>query len=247
MKNEHKIILVKSIIALSGILLVLTLVIGITSEIQVVGTKSYYFYKNLSLIILLSFFLSGTIMMILMWKIDIRPQKTKSEKYKIKTTNYNDLKKYLFEAALDDGYESRGTFKTDKYSIDYVLKNKLGESYIIVLLNLDELTEDIYKEYKDNYFEKFGSNLLNTNQVKVTNNIHVTYIICVDRVTKTFSQYTESNVKQYWGRFNLPVGVSFASGTLYISTQQDGLFKGRYKKLVKNFKGYIKNQLFIEK
>jgi hypothetical protein len=211
--------------------------------LQVEGTSKFNFYEKISIITFSTCALSVIVMVVLMMKIDIRPQKTKSEKLRIKTTNYDDFKDTLFKEMINDGYERKEIFKTNKYSIEYAIKNTFGESFIIAILKLGELTEDIYQDYKKNYFEEFGYYLLNTNQIKVTNNFYITYIICVDRVTKIFSEYTESNVKQYWGRFNLPVGVSFGSRTLYIATQKDGLHIGRYKKLAKKFKQYVSNQI----
>lgn len=47
MKNKYKVILVKSIIVLSGILLILTMIFGFLLEIQVEGTTNYYLYEKI--------------------------------------------------------------------------------------------------------------------------------------------------------------------------------------------------------
>ena len=170
-----------------------------------------------------------------MTKIDIRPQRTKSKKYKLKINNYEQLKKYLFDKLINEGYDSVKTFEGELYNIDYTIKSNYHKTYIVASMKIEELTEEIYDKYQQNYFEDFGNCLIDNNEVNVIDDIHVIYIICVDKVTPIFSKYTESNVRQYFGRYNLPVGLSFGSDTLYVSTQKEGYAKNKWKKLSKDF------------
>lgn len=81
----------------------------------------------------------------------------------------------------------------------YSIKKTFEKSYIIAILKVNELIEEIYNKYKENYF----------------------------------------------GRFQLPVGVSFGSKTLYIATQKDGYAKSKHKYLFKKFTNYV-SELIIE-
>lgn len=164
-------------------------------------------------------------------KIDIRPEKVKSTKYKLNPSNYENLKNDLFVKLESDGYGNFSVYEGAFYNIDYAIKSKYTKSYIVAMMELPELTEEIYVKYKDNYFEDFGNYLLESNQVKKQGDINLICIICVEKGNSIFTKYTEGNVKQYFGRYVLPVGVSFASKTLYIATQKEGIAITKYKSL----------------
>lgn len=245
MKNKHKIILVKFVISLSGLLMIFSLFLGITSEMKLYGDRSEY-YNNIAYVLMLLFSISTIIMIILMMKIDIRPEKTKSKKHKIKIEDYKGFKDYLENKLMNNGYNEEKKYDNNLFEINYFIKYQFKCSTIIALIKLEELTEEIFDKYKENYFEDFGDYLLQNSELNAADNFNLIYIICVDRVNQVFSKYTEGNVKQYFKRYILPVGVSFGSKTLYIATQKDGYAISKCKSLTKLFKSYIEDIIETE-
>lgn len=247
MNNKQKILLVKGVISLSAILGIVMCIMIYILEQQIEGTKAYHFYNTLSIISVIALVISVTVMQILMIKIDIRPERTKSKKLKIKCENEQQVKELLEQKLLNDGYKKWSIFKNYPYDISYTYKKKGNIAYVVMFMKLDEMSEEIYQEYQERRFEQLGNYLLKNGIVQEKNHICVTYIICVNKVTKYFSKYTESNVKQELGRYTLPVGISFGSNTLYIGTQEEGFFKGTYKKMKKQFMKYIDDILELQK
>lgn len=244
MKDKYKILLVKFSILLSAILGIMLLVSAFKLEVIDESNLLYKYYERQTILFFALTLLSTIIMIILMLKIDIQPIRTKSKKFKLKISNYNELKDKLFTKLIDDGYDNNQSYKDELYEIDYVIKEKYNNTYIFAIMKLEEMTNEIYELYKENYFEDFGIYLIENNQINPKYDINLTYIICVDKVTPIFSKYTEGNVKQYFGRYILPVGVSFSSNTLYIATQKEGYAKTKYNSLFRKFKLYMNE--FIE-
>ena len=150
-----------------------------------------------------------------MCKIDIKQVKTKSKKYKIKYESYKEFQCKLYDKLYNEGYNSFEEFKTSNYSINCAVKETIFNDYVIAILKQEELKEEIYQEFKENYFEEFGNYLIESRKVNPNKNINVFYIICVDKSSKYFTSYTERNVYQYYKRYNLPVGVSFKTNKIY--------------------------------
>ena len=147
-----------------------------------------------------------------------------------------------FDVLLDnEGYSSLEEFKTNNYSINYAVKETIFNDYVIAILKQEELKEEIYQEFKENYFEEFGNYLIESRKVNPNKNINVFYVICVDKSSKYFTSYTERNVYQYYKRYNLPVGVSFKTNKIYIASQIEGFAPLKYRKLRKMFMKYIKD------
>ncbi len=247
MKNEHKIILVKVALSISLIFMILFFVFSIGSGVEIFGENNE-FYKNLTYLFLApAFFFIGTVTIVLMCKIDIKPIKAKSKKYQIKYESYKEFKCKLYERLYNEGYSNFEEFKTNNYSINYALKKTIFNDYVIAILKQEELAEEIYQEFKENYFEKFGNYLIESKRVNPNKNINVIYIICVDKSNKYFTNYTERNVYQYYKRYNLPVGVSFKTNKIYIASQIEGFAPLRYKRLKNMFKRYVKDLVVNDK
>lgn len=245
MSDKYKIIVIKTLLLLSIPLFIIFLYFDFNLERQIEYTNEYYFYEKATLISFAIYVFLGIITFILMIKIDIRKTKSKSAKYKIKCNNYSDFEKIIFDEATKNNYDNRGSYKNNLYQINYVIKEIRKELHIIAMISLDEMSEEIYEDYNYNYFEDFGNTLIDNGVVDPRKNIYVIYIICVNKVNKYFSKYTEANVKQYYARYNLSIGVSFGSNTLYIATQEDGFAKGVYKKIKKEFMQYA-DELIVE-
>lgn len=237
--NKNKIILVKSVIALSFILLMLTMVAGFIFELDLFKSVSNELVGKIYLFMFILFFISATFMLYLMFKIDIRNEKVKPLKFRIDFNNYNSFKIHLYDSIRKSGYSDFEIFENNRFLIEYSIKKNLTAKKVICLLKCEEMTDEIYSDFKNNYFEDFGHYLLKQNKVNATDDISIIFVICVDRVNNKFNNYITDNVKQYFGRFNLPLGISFGSKTLYSPIQKGGLYKNKYSSLLKEFKTYV--------
>lgn len=239
MKNKHKIILVKVVISLTAIFMTLGIIFWATSEI---------IYNDFNELILnIAYILTGIgcffgfIMIGLMFKIDIRPEKTKPKKYTILINDFNELKQVISKKIEEENYNNFKVYENNRYRIEFGIKNKFREQYIVALLNLEELTEEIYQEFKDNYFEDFGNYLIQNNEINPSKTINLICIICINKKNKVFNKYVERNVYQDYQRYNLPVGIDMENKELYIATQNEGMAPNKYRKLKRMFEKYIED------
>ncbi len=231
MKNRHKIILVKSIIASAGILMIVSLFLGITSGMELYG-DSNEFFVNLSYISLLIFTINAIIMLILMCKIDIRPEKTKPMRLKLKDNDYEMIKENLCQKYEHNGYQKLTKYEYNNAKIDYMIKQNHSVISLVIYIRIEEMTEELMYGFEEHVF---AEQILNLEDIELKDKLDTTYVITVDKVTPAFSKYTERNIKQTFWITVLPVGISLASKTLYISTQEEGFSIFRYKKMKKQF------------
>lgn len=245
MKENHKIILVKVLLTICGILSVFYLFLGITAGMELYGVYSERIVEISNIILVIDMFL-GACLMFLMWKVDIRPKKTMPQKYKLLINNFDDFKEKLSISLMKDGYSDFETYKGDLCEIEYSIKNRYCNQYIIALVKLEKLTETIYKEFKNNYFSDFGNYLIRDGQINPRIAINVIYIICVNTKNDLFMRYTGRNVYQHYQRYKLPIGVDFESETMYVATQSDGIAKNKYNKLKRMFQKYISDIIQVK-
>ena len=244
MSDETKVILIKTSIAISAVLELVFVVLLVTAERGMYGDKSQE-VLDFCLPLFCVGGLSCLVMYLLMTRLKFDSYRTKSSKYKIKTNDYSKITKYFCDKFKENGYEEFKKYSCDSYEVNYSLKREKNCTHVVGILKFDELDEKIYLDYDEARFESFGNYLIEKEKINVRKDINVIYIICVNKVTKYFSKYTESNVEQELRRYHLPVGISFASKTLYVATQEDGFAKGKYKKIKKEFMSYVED-LIVE-
>ena len=244
MSDETKVILIKTSIAISAVLELVFVVLLVTAERGMYGDKSQE-VLDFCLPLFGVLCLSTLIMYLLMTRLKFDSYRTKSSKYKIKTNDYSKITKYFCDKFKENGYEEFKKYSCDLYEVNYSLKREKNCTHVVGILKFDELDEKIYLDYDEARFESFGNYLIEKEKINVRKDINVIYIICVNKVTKYFSKYTESNVEQELRRYHLPIGISFASKTLYVATQEDGFAKGKYKKIKKEFMSYVED-LIVE-
>lgn len=242
MKNKYKIILFKIVIVLVGVFL-FAFAISYTASKKNLDIKLDDFYEKLNYITGIPCGFFGALMFIFIFCVDIRPEKTKPEKYKLISNDYKEIKKIIGNNIFAEGYSEFKTYKNDLFQIDYAIKKRWGCQYILAMLNLEELTEEIYAEYKKSYFEDFGNHLMQCGYIVPEKDISITYVICVKRKNNTFINYTQKNVYQMYMRYNLPVGIDCQNKMMYIATQNEGIAPNRYNKLKRMFKKYVENIL----
>ena len=175
-----------------------------------------------------------------MGKVDLTPKNLKSKRLVLNTTKYEEFEGKFLKTLKGEKYTNEQEIANNLgCKIKYLVRRRLEINDIVLIVRTEELTEQI----SNNYIELSLTCIAkkeNFNGLKNTNLIH---IICVDRVNDKLREITEKQVEQGYGGFNLPVGISFGSSTVYIAPQKGGFFIARYKTLVKMFKGYIKNQI----
>ena len=240
MSDETKVILIKASIAISAVLELVFVVLLVTAERGMYGDRSQK-VLDFCLPLFGVVVLSGIITHLLMTRLKFDSYRTKSSKYKIKTNDYTKITKYFCDKFKENGYEEFKKYSCDSYEVNYSLKREKNCTHVVGILKFDELDEQIYLDYDEARFGDFGNYLIEKEKINVRKDINVIYIICVNKVTKYFSKYTESNVEQELRRYHLPIGISFASKTLYVATQEDGFAKGKYKKIKKEFMSYVED------
>lgn len=238
MKNKHKIVLVKTIIALSGFFVILASILGVTSELKLYGNLNEK-VNDIALILIAIGFVFTSIMIVLIFKIDIRPEKTKPRRYRISIDNFSGLRDIIRNELLKDNYEEFKLYKTEHYKIEFAIKNSFKNQYVVAMLKMDELSEKVYNDFKKNYFDDFDKHLIDNGYVYSKNAISIFYVICVTKKNKFFTKYINQNVYQFHKRYNLPIGIDLEKGYIYIATQKEGLAPHKYYKLKRMFKKYI--------
>ena len=241
MKNKHKIILVKFFILMAFIFTILFWISLIIFGKQAEFTEQYYFFEKVSIVVGIMHAVLGMVVFILMCKIDIRPERTKPTKYKINTIDFGSLKQNIYMKLKEEKYTEFKVYQNSRYKIHYSIKSKLNNQYIVSLFNLDELTEEIYQEFKNNYFEEFDNYLIQNNEINPRKSLNLIYIICVSKKNKVFNNYVQRNVYQGYQRYNLPIGIDLENKTVYIATQSDGMAPNKHRKLKRMFEKYIQD------
>jgi len=88
-----------------------------------------------------------------------------------------------------------------------------------------DLFDETLKEFLKKYYGKD----------RITDEISLITLVCVDRITPSFQKFVNSNIEQSFKNYRLPVGVSFGDKSIYIAKQKDGFAVTQYKKLRKRF------------
>lgn len=241
MSDKQKWLLFRIFVSAAGFVIIVML--AIVSRIEYLSVHnpqqdlSSYEYAVVALIGVGLFF--ALCFYVLAGRIDMSKLKTKPDKYLLpQGSDYECFKTQLVEATHEKGF---GNFTELSASFDGEVqlcsKESLGKVIVIELVRADELTEEILEECTEAFWEH------TTAQYSKSNDIMLIQCICVNRITKTFTNFVESNVLQKFGRYQLPVGVSFGGNTVYIAEQKEGFFKGRYKQLKRLFMGMMEGFL----
>lgn len=233
MTNKGKEILLKSIIVSLSLTITLCAIFSFFSERDKI-------YEILCFIFLIISTILGIIMYYLMDKIKITYKGISSEKLILKTETYEEFEKEFIEELYRNKYiELREIPNNLGCQMKYIISKEISINNIVLIVRIRELTEEVYNRY----FEEALEYIANNEEYILKKDTNLIHIVCVNKVNDILRKITEQNVEQGYGRFNLPVGISFGSRTVYIAKQKGGFFIFRYKKLVKMFKKYINNQL----
>lgn len=223
--------------------MIFTMVFAGLSEYTVKDLEKQKIYTNFMLLFGGMLTIDCIFMYSLMGNVKITYKKIASKKLMLNTRSYDEFESKFLEELYNKKYlkykEIPNKLNCD---IKYLINKTISINNVILIVRTKEFSNDAYKKYFEyclNYIAEKEEYILKKN----TNLIH---IICVDKVNDNLRKITESNVEQGYGRFNLPVGISFDNRTVYIATQKGGFFISNYNKLVRMFREYIKNQISNE-
>lgn len=232
MKNKHKVFLVKFVISLGAVLSIIAFILSVILGIQSRNNLENLFYEKMLALVFSLAILDGIIMVMLMCKIDIRPEKTKPVRLKLKDNDYEIIKKTLCEKYEQKGYKELVEYEYDEANISYMIKQNQAATNLIIFIKIEELTEEIMYGFEEQIYAK---QILNLEDIEPKDKLDIIYIVIVNKVTSIFTKYTERNIKQTFWLTTLPIGISLASKTIYISTQEESFSILRYKKMKKQF------------
>lgn len=242
LNNNQKEWLFKGAIIFGILMIIGTLIFVTLSESVIQGSSAYKLYCGGFISCLLIAAIDCGFIYYLMDKVKLSAKKVSSERLILDTNKYEEFEKTFMEELYQNGY---GEYKEIPNKLNCLIKYCIHKSMsindlVLIVRSKDtELNDDVYQ----NYFEYSLNYIIEQEPYLANKNTNLIHIICVDRVNDNLKKITESNVEQGYGRFHLPVGISFGSRTVYIATQKDGFFIARYKKLVKMFKKYVESQI----
>jgi hypothetical protein len=242
MKNKE--LLLKIVISISSIFGVMTCIFAFILEGLEEGTAQYNFYNVSTMILVGVCFILAIIMYIMMTKIKITPKNISSHKLIINSENYEQFETMLIEQLNNNGFSDIINIPNGLgCSMKYVYKTTFNTLQIIMLLRVEELSENI----QDNYYQCFGEFIQNNHADNISKDFEIIHCVCVDRITPSFKSYIEKHVEQPYGRYHLPVGVSFGGRTVYIAPQKGGFFEVKYHELFKILKQILQSQIVEDK
>jgi hypothetical protein len=234
MKRRTKEVILKTLIVMGITFMVLPIFFIIVVELY---PKYKDFIELLIVIDGILFFVSGSTLMILLpiFGLELKPQK--AEKIDLAYNHYQEFLEDISIKATEKGYHKQESeVKSDQFSFDIFLRKKLSMLETIYIIGIDELSKDnlslVYEKY-----EEFLRNIYG--EKTITDKISVIIVICVEKDSKAFHQFLNSNIIQTFKFFQLPVGISFMTKQFFIARQKDGYAIYQYKKLRKQFLNVI--------
>ena len=243
MSNRAKVILLKIVIVTSFIWLMVSTVGAIIMSILLDGVVSESTFRALITAVMIITLAHGAVFfyMTCFVKIEITPDKVKAARHHLSVNTYDEVKDILVAAFTENGFSEPVNVENDYADCVMLLTKKGSDKFMVLeLVRVHELTDEILDKCTDDFWDYVCSKNMQSRDV------FLMQCICVDRITKTFSTFTDSNVEQGYKQYRLPIGISFGGKTVYIATQKGGLFKVRYNHLKKQFMTLAKNLIIPE-
>ena len=167
------------------------------------------------------------------------PKMTEPDVYKISKykTFFNSYQKEL----KSEGYISY-KFQYPNYKIDYFVKNEKNDT-LILFIELEELTKDVYSNYSDSMFQELGEYIINNDIVDFRKQINIYVFIKVDKQNKIFEKYISTPSIQDSRRSVVSVGINCENESIFIVNYAKGVGKKLYcqnkEKLYEKIKKYF--------
>ncbi len=233
-KDKSKELLVKGTIVLGatfGILFVLVIPIFM----GVYGYSESSFIYKLWILDFILFIVSGIVMMVLMVTLKPKPKlkPQAAEKLSLPIDTYDDFMSLLRLPIHQQDYKDQGViYAGDQTEVLLFTRQKFWSLGCISIIRVTEMTSetlDLFDETLKEFLKKYYG------KDRITDEISLITLVCVDRITPSFQKFVNSNIEQSFKNYRLPVGVSFGDKSIYIAKQKDGFAVTQYKKLRKRF------------
>ena len=242
MSDKTKIIILKSVIAISAFFGVLIIGIPIIATIvfwnvpedeippDIMLPQPFYNLWIADLIICAVLCILLVTLMSTM-KLENKP---KPYKYPLGFPDFSSLETFITDAVTKNAYARQADtfFEPDGKTTLFIKSAGLWKIDCIALIRTKELTNEVLENANDSITEALYKYY---GKEKITDTVSMISIICVDRITPAFQKLMNSNVEQGIKNFRLPTGISFGGKQIYIPRQDDGFAIAKYKKLRKEF------------
>lgn len=227
-KNITKEVILKFLLVIGAILLCLLVIIVI---ISCFFEEYVQIFETLITVDLIIFAIIGMAFMVLAPIFKIKLKSQAAEKFDLTFDNYDDFLDYFKIRIREYNYEiQQKAYTLDRFEMLLFTRKKSWLLECISVIKVPELTNESL-ELADEKFNEFLVNFYGTEII--TDWVSLISLICVDRITPPFQKYVNSNIKQNFKSYKLPVGISFGGGIIYIAKQKDGFALTKYKNLKK--------------
>ena len=187
----------------------------------------------LTILCLGPFLVSGGIMIFLMCTLDlvmIKP--VKGERYPSPFASFEETVEYFDKATNGIGYVKQEMIEeAEDVKMQIYANDRMGSGYFVILNRISQMEDDTL-DVLDEIFDKFITEYYGSKSPLA---VHLTIVMCVDRVTPQFYKFVDNNIHNDLKLFQLPAGISYGGKQIYIAKQKDGYAVLKYKKMRKEF------------
>lgn len=165
------------------------------------------------------------------------PLITSPKEYTIK--NIKSILDFFIKGFEENDFIKR-VYKNNEYKVICYTKENKENVIINMIIKIDKITEKVYDDFEENYFENIGNKLLEDIAINEKKIFYTTIFIQVEKNNELFQKIVTENIAQgAWSyivrrSFIVPIGIDLSSKKLYIATQQDGYGLGPYNYMKKN-------------
>lgn len=198
-------------------------------DLKVYYEKQGFIYLMISIILMFYHFF-------LVFIIGTMLGSKKSIPIKISLPNLENFIDNIKRKLTEEGYESN-IFNDNKFDIEYYYKKEKNKNLLTFIIDIEEMTKEVYKSFKNNYFEELGNYLIKQKIINPKQPINLFIYIQVEKKNKEFEDYINTNLLQSTNGLVLATGIIKEDNMIYVLTQKEGpaaiAHKSANKKLVK--------------
>ncbi len=188
---------------------------------------------------LIIFFVSGSLLIILLFVFGIKPKPVKSENMHLAFDTPNEFLDFLQNRLLQKEYKLQKSVQiSPNGEVElYLKRTKIWTLRCFVIIIVPELSDELIETVNG----VITSILTEYYDDKtITDTVDMISVFCVNHTSPAFRKLVNSNVQQGLKNGRLPVGVSFGGKNIYIAKQKDGFAITKYKRLKIEFMDIMK-------
>ena len=187
----------------------------------------------ITMIMLFPFLISGSIMTFLLFTLDfVKIKPVKGERYPSLFASFEETVEYFDKATNGIGYVKQEMIEeAEDVKMQIYANDRMGSGYFVILNRISQMEDDTL-DVLDEIFDKFITEYYGSKSPLA---VHLTIVMCVDRVTPQFYKFVDNNIHNDLKLFQLPAGISYGGKQIYIAKQKDGYAVLKYKKMRKEF------------